>query len=89
MVYAQHLPKLNELRRLGSDIKNYPISDLGIIQHAEHLGYGKDVIDFLKLFYHQMIFKNRTEFLSYCSLLERMLKQEIKSEPEFLRSPQG
>lgn len=88
MVNTQHLPKINELRRLCNEIKDYPISDLGIIQYAEHLGYDQDVIDFLKLFYHQMVFKNRTEFLNYCSLLERMIRQEIRSEPEYLRSPQ-
>ena len=89
MMRTQNLPKLNELRSLGYEIKDYPISDLGIIQYAERLGYDQKIIDFLKLFYHQMIFNSRSEFLSYCSLLERMMKQELESEPEILRSPQG
>lgn len=88
MIYTEKLPRLDKLRRLATEIKNFPITGLGIVQHAEHLNYDNEIIDFLRLFSQNMVFNSRTDFLDHCSLLERLLKEERRSVPEHLRSPQ-
>jgi hypothetical protein len=75
-----------ELRRLANEIDRYPISDLGIIQLAEHRGYSNELVGFLKLFYREMIFKNRAELLNYCQLLESVMSEEHQSKPELVSS---
>lgn len=82
------LPRSGELRSLASQVRNYPITGLGIVQHAEHLGYDDATIKFLKLFSKHMVFACRKDFLEYCILLKRLLKEEYKAEEEHLRSPQ-
>ncbi len=88
MIYAEQLPKIYSLRLLAKEIKSFPITGLGIVQYADHLGYGKEVADFIKLFSQGIVFNSRTDFLDHCSLLERLLKEERRSNPEHLKSPQ-
>ena len=88
MVTPQTLPAMNDLRQLSREVHEYPVSGLGISQHAEHLGYGDDVIDFTKLFSQRTFFSSRSDFINRCSLLERLLKEQSKASVEHLRSPQ-
>lgn len=88
MIYTERLPRLNSLRLLAKEIRNFPITGLGIVQHAEHLGYDKETIDFLGLFSQGILFNSRNDFLNQCSLLEKLLEEERNSVPEHLRSPQ-
>ena len=88
MTYEKSLPKLKELRQLASGIKTFPITGLGIVQYAEHLGYDDNTVNFLKLFSSRLIFNNRTELIYHCSLLERLIREETKMPVEHLKSPQ-
>ena len=88
MIYAKKMPRINSLRQLAEDIKNFPISGLGIVEFAEHQAYSDEIVDFLKLFSKRIVFISRTDFLQHCSLLERLLREEQHSVPEHLRSPQ-
>lgn len=88
MISSEQLPKIYSLRLLSKQIKNFPITGLGIAQYAEHLGYGEEMADFIKLFSRGMVFNSRTDFLDHCSLLERLLKEERHSAPETLISPE-
>ena len=83
MTYTERLPRIITLRELACEIKNFPISGLGIVQYAEHLGYDNQIINFIKLFSCKLIFNSRTDFLNHCSLLERLLREERRSEPEY------
>lgn len=87
MIYAKGLPTMGDLQRLAADIRNYPISDLGVIQFAEHSGYDDNMVNFLKLFYRQIIFHSRTEFLNYCRLVRKLMAVERQLPAEQLRSP--
>ena len=86
MIYTEHLPKIISLRLLAKKIENFPITGLGIAQYAEHLGHDEEIVDFIKLFSQGMVFNSRTDFLNHCSLLEKLLKQELHSIPEHLIS---
>ncbi len=88
-MYTEQLPRINDLKLLAQEIKGFPITGLGITQYAEHLGYDDETIDFLNLFSRHLVFSSRTDFLHKCSLLEKLLKEERRSVPEQLRSPQG
>lgn len=88
MIYTKTLPQVSELRQLALNIRDFPITGLGIVQLADHLGYDEKVTDFIKLFSQGIVFNSRTDFLDHCSLLERLLKEEYRSVPEHLRSPQ-
>lgn len=88
MTYTEQLPRIKSLKLLAGEIKNFPITGLGIAQYADHLGYNGQVADFIKLFSEGIVFNSRTDFLEHCRLLERLLKEERISVPEHLRSPQ-
>ncbi len=89
MVYTQaQLPKLKNLRRFALAIKSFPITGLGVIQYAEHLGYDDETINFLKLFSREMIFNSRSDFLNHCALLERMVKEEKRQPASFVHEVQ-
>ncbi|PJE65523.1 hypothetical protein COU91_01260 [Candidatus Saccharibacteria bacterium CG10_big_fil_rev_8_21_14_0_10_47_8] len=87
-MYTEQLPRINSLKLLAREIRNFPITGLGIVQHAEHLGCDKEIIDFLRLFSQGILFNSRNDFLNQCSLLEKLLEEESQSVPEHLRSPQ-
>jgi hypothetical protein len=89
MVYTEQLPKIKNLQLLANKVTGFPISRLGIVQQAEHLGYDEQIIDFLRLFSEQLVFNSRTDFLEHCRLLERLLKEERDSIPESLISSEG
>lgn len=89
MIYTKKLPLVKQLQQLAGEVKDFPITGLGIAQYAGHLGYDEATIDFLNLFSKKLVFTSRSNFLENCSLLERLLKEERNSPPEHLRSPQG
>lgn len=84
MSYSEILPKLGELKELSAQVKNFPISGLGVLQLAEHTGYPGQTLDFLKLFSARLVFKSRTDFMNRCSLLERMVREEQRQPVEAL-----
>lgn len=88
MVYLNQLPKMSDLHGFCRDVKNFPVSGAELVSHAEKKRYSRDVIDFIGLFSKSIVFKNRTDFLSHCSLLEQLIKDERRASPEQLRSPQ-
>jgi hypothetical protein len=79
---------MSKLHLLAKQIKSFPITGLGIVQCADHLGYDDEAINFLKLFSQKMVFNSRTDFVNHCSLLERLLKEERQSVPEYLSCAQ-
>ena len=87
-MYTKKMPQINSLRQLATDIENFPISGLGIVEFAEHQGYSDEIVDFLKLFSRRIIFISQSDFLQHCSMLERLLREEQHSVPEHLRIPQ-
>ena len=88
MIYTEQLPRVITLQELADKIKNFPISGLGVVQCAEHLGYDEKTINFIKLFSRRLIFNSRTDFLNHCRLLEGMLREERHSMPEHPQNPQ-
>lgn len=87
MTKLKSLPTTSDLRKLAYGIDTFPISDLSIIQFAEHNDYSEELVEFLKLFYREMVFHSRAEFLNYCGLLERLIIEGQRSPPEHLLSP--
>ena len=88
MIYTQHLPHLNNLQRLAKQIQDFPITGLGVVQYAKHLGCDEEIINFFKLFSQKIVFKSRSDLLNRCNLLEKMLNEERQAPPEHLKSPQ-
>ncbi len=84
MIYTAQLPKLKNLQQFAYMIRNFPITGLGIVQYAEHLGVDDQTIDFLKLFSQEKSFHSRSDFLNHCTLLERMVKEERRQPAEYL-----
>jgi len=89
MIYTKKLPQIKGLQQLAEDIdvtEDYPISGLGVLQFAEHRGYGDEVLNFLMLFSKKIIFISRNDFLQHCSLLEKLLREEKRSDPDEFRN---
>ena len=84
MKYTKELPQIRDIERLAIRIRNFPITGLGIVQSAEHIGCTDEIIDFLKLFSERIVFKSRAEFVNYCGLLSGLLYEESPAEPELL-----
>ena len=76
MIYTEKLTKLATLRQLAWQIKNFPITGLGIVQSAEHMGYDDETIDFIELFSGRRVFNSRSDFMYHCRLLNMLLKEE-------------
>ena len=75
---AFKFPKIGSLKALSEDLLVYPVSTLGIRQQAERMGLGRNMTDFLDLISDKLVFANRDDFLDYCLLLERLLKEEVR-----------
>lgn len=71
-------PKIGTLRAVAENLLVYPVSILGIRQQAEHMGLHHEMTDFLDLISDKLVFANSDDFLDYCLLLERLLKEEAR-----------
>ena len=89
MVFTQTLPMMSTLRHLAEMDGPFPIKNRHVILAAERFWFKENVIDFLKLFPPDEVFRSRKDFLNRCEELELMIREERGMPKEVLRSPQG
>lgn len=85
MQQTQSLPRIKELQQFAYTIKNFPITGLGIVQSAEHMGSDDRVVDFVKLFSDRVVFFSRLQFMQTCRLLKKLIKEEVTAPRELQR----
>lgn len=76
MAYARPLPSIRSLGKLASWDGPFPMKAYRMVVGADHYGFGEDMLAFLALFPHDMIFHDRHEFLERCKELESSIALE-------------
>lgn len=89
MRYKHRLPQMKHFVWLAKLVGDYPVSNHEMLRTAERWGFKHEVVWFLKLFDPGETYYSRADFLTRCSELMALIKQEWEQPIEFLRSPQG
>lgn len=89
MTYSEHLPSMNELRRLVKSVSVYPASAQQFIDAAGQSGSKPDIISFLHIFHPDDVFEDGSDFISRCEGLELLIDQKRQSPNEILHSSDG
>jgi hypothetical protein len=85
---VKEFPRTRYLLELAKEI-HFPAAAGTIRRSARNLGYTRQAITFLHLFPAGEIFRSRTDFMTRCSEVAMLIKQERIAPKEVLRSPQG
>lgn len=91
MVYTKPLPELKDLCLLAHAVPSFPARTGEVIAIAKRMGYGSDVIDFLRLFPEDAYngnFESRADFYTRTAELAMMICEENWLQPEGKLSPQ-
>lgn len=81
------LPTTTQLVRLAKRGK-FPVQRQELEGVARRNGYTTGMIEFLRLFPSDEVFKNRVDFLTRCEELELFMGEERDMPKEVTRSPQ-
>jgi len=85
------LPKRADLLRISRSVSHFPASSEVFAKAAADLGYGADIIAFIRLFSdgaHEE-FQNSTDFYSRAVELEMLIREERINPKEELCNPQS
>lgn len=83
------LPRIANIEWLARLAEPFPASIDKLSDLAKHWKFGRNTMDFLRLFPKNEIFESKIEFLTRCEELEMMIREGRNLPAETLRSPDG
>lgn len=75
MVYTQNLPRIDILGQLAAKLGPFPDTAYHIGNAARDLGYGQEIIAFLRMFDPHHMFSSKREFMTNCEELEILIRE--------------
>ena len=88
MAYKSSLPPIRKLQQLADWDGPFPIENRYVILAAERFQFDDSVINFLKLFPPNQVFRSRSDFIQRCHKLEALIRSEPYLPIETLHSTQ-
>jgi hypothetical protein len=86
-MYTKRIPNLNDVVRLSTLVKGYPVKRSDVVRVARMWNFKPEVISFLRQFPADEEFETRTDLVNRTEELSLLIRQEWESPHEFLLNP--
>jgi hypothetical protein len=79
MTYTKRLPEIKDIVRLSTLVSSYPVTRRQIVRMARIWNMNDDIVSFLRQFSADEVFTTRTDFVTRCDTLSKLIRQEWES----------
>jgi hypothetical protein len=87
-MYKKPIPNITRLQEFAKRTGPFPTSAALMAINAKALSTDHDIVEFINQFYPDVTFLSREDFVTRCQDLGMLIREELETPREVVRSPQ-